>query len=187
MTDELTGADIDGRLADLGIAYRWRASVEGYSIVYSSPGLVSPDRKKLPKRQPLVNCLLKLRAVIEAIDNSGSANGVPLRSFQVPLLVSEYKQLQAEACSRLKGKAGGSAGKGRERSVAVLAIRKMFDDFGRDKKTEAYLAWLQQGKSQHCEYHSDDDAYEFHSRRLKSKVLARHQVQKTISRERKKT
>lgn len=180
MSAELTAADIDGKLSDLGITYRWRASVDGYSIVYTT-------FNQSPPYASFKDCLLRLHAVIEAIDGSGEPGGVPLQSYQVPLLASEHDRLQRKARKSMKDSKGGSAGEGRVRSAAVAVIRKAFDELGRDKKTETYLAWLRKGNCVGCEYSVDDDAYEFYRKGLKTKVLDRHQVQKTISRERKKT
>ena len=178
MTDELTTADIDGRLSDLGITYRWRASVDGYSIVYTTFSQ-SP-------RNPLTDCLLRLHAIIEAIDASCKPGGVPLRSYQVPLLASEHDRLQHEARESIKGSKGGRAGKGRARSAAVAVLRKAVAELGRDKETEAYLVWLRQD-GVNCEYSVDDDTYEFHYNGLDPQLLNYRQVTKAISRERKKT
>ncbi len=179
MSAELTAADIDGRLSDLGITYRWRASVDGYSIVYTT-------FNQSPPYASFKDCLLRLHAVIEAIEASGEPGGVPLRSYQVPLLASEHDRLQREARKSMKGSKGGSAGKGRARSATVAVLRKGFAELGHNKKTETYLVWLRQD-CVNCEYSVDGGTYEFNYNGLNATTLRRRDVMKAISQERKKT
>ena len=174
MSAELTATDIDDRLTGLGVGYRWRADVDGYSVIYTTYNEAPPNT--------LADRLLRLRAVIDAIDAGGTANGVPLRSFQVPLLAGEYDRLQRDVQNRIKGSIGGVAGKGRTRSATVAVLRKAFAELGYGEETETYLAWLEDDNLS-CEYH--DGRYVLNYNGLKGTTLNRRQVMKAISRERK--
>ena len=138
MNEELTRTEIDAELDALGVSERWRAGIEGYSVVY---GLVSPDSKKYTA---LVTSLLKLRAVIQAIDDSGTSAGVPLRNYHVPLLASEYAKLQADAGPRVTGKKSGRAGKDKPRNARSYAIRAAFDMLGVEAEIDAVVEWLEE-------------------------------------------
>ncbi len=141
MSKKLTAEGIDIELLSLGINYRWRAIVDGFSVIYNCYNFVFVSKK--------VDYLLRLRAVIEAIDKSGSPNGVPLQSHEVLLLVSERKsftqkigaldQKQKDHDSRSRG---GKSGKGKARNARSYAIREAFRNLGYDATTDAVIDWL---------------------------------------------
>ncbi len=142
MSDERTAANIDAQLSGFGIAYRWRANADGSTIIYTCYSFV-PESE-------YVDCLLRLRAVIGAIDDSGGENGVSVGSLELFSLVNEHKTLtqkigaldqkQKDHDSRSRG---GGAGKGKARNARSYAIRSALQNLGDDVSIQDVINWLE--------------------------------------------
>jgi hypothetical protein len=131
MTDELSTTAIDAQLSGLGVATRWRAEVDGFSIIYNTLNDDAPTK--------LVDSLLRLRAVIDAIEDPNAS----LLSHEIPLLTAEYERLQRDLSGRVDGSAGGRAGKNKPRNARSYAIAAAFDRLGLEAEIDSILDWLE--------------------------------------------
>lgn len=166
MSKKLTAEGIDIELLSLGINYRWRATVDGFSVIYNCYNFVFVSKK--------VDYLLRLRAVIEAIDKSGSPNGVPLQSHEVLLLVSEYKSLTQKIAKAF----GGSAGKDKARNARSYAIWEAFRNLGYDAAINDVLSWL---KEKRYLKKDKDGLDEFNAKGFESMKSEHKKTRKAIS------
>jgi len=142
MSKGITDSEVGRRLLSLEVSRRWRANADGSTIIYTCYNFV-PESE-------YVDCLLRLHAVIGAIDDCGGENGVSVGSPELYSLVNEYnsltqklnaldeKQLNHDSRAR-----GGGAGKGKARNARSYAIRSALRNLGDDVSIQDVIDWLE--------------------------------------------